>query len=171
MHSKQILGTTAALAALQVSQSRDSPASAGVSGPAFYVDHVLYRTVATPTDLSGTGGPGSQLRRHLRLRRCAAQRRRGNPGYRDYNGGRWQVHAVSLPNGYDAALASGDLDHDGVLDALDEVMAAISAGDAVDTGVVQVVRVHSQQGPRASPEFGCRTTSMPYAAEPGPART
>ena len=29
----------------------------GVSGPAFYVDGVLYRTVATPTDLSGTGAP------------------------------------------------------------------------------------------------------------------
>jgi hypothetical protein len=43
---------------------------------------------------------------------------------------------VALPHGYEAALASGDLDHDGVLDALDEVMAAMAAGDAVDTGVV-----------------------------------
>src|SRR5439155_17611500 len=34
-----------------------APASAGVSGPAFYVDHELYRTVGTPTDLSGTGAP------------------------------------------------------------------------------------------------------------------
>ena len=31
--------------------------AAGVSGPAIYVNHVLYRTVATPTDLSGTGAP------------------------------------------------------------------------------------------------------------------
>jgi hypothetical protein len=32
-------------------------AANGVSGPAFYVDGVLYRTVGTPTDLSGTGAP------------------------------------------------------------------------------------------------------------------
>ena len=29
----------------------------GVTGPAFYVDGVLYRTVNTPTDLSTTGAP------------------------------------------------------------------------------------------------------------------
>ena len=33
--------------------------AAGVSGPAFYVDGVRYRTVATPTELSGTGAPAS----------------------------------------------------------------------------------------------------------------
>jgi hypothetical protein len=33
------------------------PATAGVSGPAFYVNRQLYRTVGTPTDLSGTGAP------------------------------------------------------------------------------------------------------------------
>ena len=31
--------------------------SAGVTGPAFYADGQLYRTVGTPTDLSGTGAP------------------------------------------------------------------------------------------------------------------
>ncbi len=29
----------------------------GVSGPAFYVDGELYRTVGTPTDFSDTGAP------------------------------------------------------------------------------------------------------------------
>ena len=32
-------------------------ASAGVSGPAFYVDGTAYRTVGTPTDFSNTGAP------------------------------------------------------------------------------------------------------------------
>ena len=50
----------------------------------------------------------------------------GDPGYR---GGRWQVLPVSLPDGYGAALASGDLDDDGVLDSVDELIAAQSAGD------------------------------------------
>jgi hypothetical protein len=34
-------------------------AAAGVTGPAFYVDGQLYRTVNTPTDLSGTGAPAN----------------------------------------------------------------------------------------------------------------
>ena len=36
-----------------------APAHAGVSGPAFWIDGELYRTVATPTDLSRTGAPAS----------------------------------------------------------------------------------------------------------------
>lgn len=32
-------------------------AMAGVSGPAFYVDGEMYRTVGTPTDFSNTGAP------------------------------------------------------------------------------------------------------------------
>jgi hypothetical protein len=112
-------------------------ASAGVGGPAFYVDHQLYRTVATPTDLSGTGAPahawdliydfgGAQLN--------VATAAPGDPGY---NGGRWQVHALSFPNGYATALAVGDLDSDGVLDSSAEIAQAIDSGAAVDTGVVK----------------------------------
>ena len=33
----------------------------GVTGPAFYVDGVPYRTVATPTDLTGTGAPSQSF--------------------------------------------------------------------------------------------------------------
>ena len=48
----------------------------GVSGPAFYVDHQLYRTVATPTDLSGTGAPAQSWDTiYGQARRRAAQRR------------------------------------------------------------------------------------------------
>ena len=112
-------------------------ADAGVSGPAVYVDHVLYRTVATPTDLSGTGAPERSydtIYSFGSLQRSAAT---SAPGYRDYNGGRWAVHDVSAPNGYAAALASGDLDGDGVIDATDEVQAAMASGDLVDNGVVR----------------------------------
>ncbi|WP_353507796.1 hypothetical protein [Intrasporangium sp.] len=138
MHIKRILGTTAALAATAgLAIGGAGPASAGVSGPAFYVDHVLYRTVATPTDLSGTGAPDRSFDAIYSFGAAQRSVAESAPGYRDFNGGRWQVHAVTLPNGYDSALASGDLDHNGVLDALDEVMAAISAGDAVDTGIVK----------------------------------
>jgi hypothetical protein len=39
------------------------------------------------------------------------------------------VTEVLLPNGYAAALASGDLDGDGVLDSDEELWAAQAAGD------------------------------------------
>jgi hypothetical protein len=113
-----------------------APASAGgVSGPAFYVDHVLYRTVATPTDLSGTGAPDASFDAIYAFadQRSVAEAAPGDVGY---NGGRWQVHAVDVPD-YGALLAVADLDGDGVLDSLDEVHAALASGLATDTGVVR----------------------------------
>ena len=101
-----------------------------------YVDHVLWRTVATPTDLSHARAPAQSwdvIYSFGALQASVAEVAPGDPGY---NGGRWQVHAVSAPHGYDAALASGDLDRDGVLDAADEVWAALTAGDLIDNGVV-----------------------------------
>src|SRR5829696_3700284 len=109
----------------------------GVSGPAFYVNHQLYRTVGTPTDLSGTGAPAQSwdtIYSFGSVQRSVATAAPGDPGY---NGGRWQVHAVSLTGTYADALAAGDHDHDGVLDAADEVQAAIAAGALVDDGVVK----------------------------------
>ena len=111
--------------------------AAGVSGPAIYVNHVLYRTVATPTDLSGTGAPAQSwdtIYSFGAVQRSVATAAPGDPGF---NGGRWQVHAVSLTSTYAAALAAGDRDADGVLDAADEVQAAIAAGALVDDGVVK----------------------------------
>ena len=111
--------------------------AAGVSGPAIYVDHVLYRTVATPTDLAGTGAPAQSWDTIYNFNGAQRSVATAAPGDTDFNGGRWQVHAVSLPHGYAAALGSGDLDHNGVLDSDHEVMAAFAAGDAVDEGVVK----------------------------------
>ncbi len=109
--------------------------AAGVSGPAFYVDHVLYRTVATPTDLSGTGAPDSTYDAIYAFagHRSVAEAAPGDPGY---NGGRWQVHQVDVED-HDALLAVADLDGNGVIDALDEVHAALASGLATDSGVVR----------------------------------
>ncbi|GAA6525165.1 hypothetical protein [Intrasporangium sp. DVR] len=139
MHVKRIMSASAVAAGTVGTAlvGLAGPASAGVSGPAFYVDHVLYRTAATPTDLSGTGAPAHSYDAIYSFGDAQRSVAESAPGYRDYNGGRWEVHAMSLPHGYAAALASGDLDDDGVLDALDEVTAAMVAGDAVDTGIVR----------------------------------
>jgi hypothetical protein len=114
-----------------------APASAGVSGPAFYVDGQLYRTVGTPTDLSGTGAPAQSWDLIYDFGGAQLNVATAAPGDTDYNGGRWQVHGLAFPDGYAAALASGDLDHDGVLDSADEVQAALTAGTAMDVGVVK----------------------------------
>jgi hypothetical protein len=130
----------AAAAALSLSTAGTAFAagSGGVTDEGvIYVDHTLYRTVATPTDLSRTGAPAQSwdvIYSFGGLQKSVAEVAPGDPGY---NGGRWQVHAVSAPNGYAAALASGDMDDDGVLDAADEVWAALAAGDLVDNGVVK----------------------------------
>lgn len=111
--------------------------ASGVSGPAIYVDHVLYRTVATPTDLSGTGAPPQSwdtIYNFFGAQPSVATAAPGDPGF---NGGRWQVHKVATPNGYQAALAAGDLDGNGVLDSATEIEAAMAAGALVDEGIVK----------------------------------
>src|SRR5262245_65874549 len=91
--------------------------SGGVTGAAFYVDGVVYRTVNTPTDLSGTQAPAHSFDTIYDFGGVQLNVATAAPGDRDYNGGRWQVHGLSFPAGYAAALAAGDLDKDGVLDS------------------------------------------------------
>jgi hypothetical protein len=138
MHIRQGLtgaGFAAAFAAAAIVGG--GTASAGVTGPAFYVDHQLYRTVATPTDLYGTGAPAQAWDLIYDFGGAQMNVATAAPGDPGYTGGRWQVHALSFPDEYSAALAAGDLDSDGVLDSAAEVSAAIEAGTAVDTGVVK----------------------------------
>ena len=114
-----------------------TPASAGVGGPAFYVDGQVYRTVGTPTDLSRTGAPAHAWDVIYEFFGAQLNVAEAAPGDRGYNGGRWQVHGLAFPGGYAAAVADGDADGDGVLDSTAEVNAALAAGSAVDTGVVK----------------------------------
>jgi hypothetical protein len=114
-----------------------APAAAGVSADAaFYVDGQTYRTVATPTDLTGTGAPDHSWDVIYDFGGAQLNVAEAAPGTAGYNGGRWQVHGLSFPAGYGAAVAAGDLDGDGVLDSAAEVGAAMDAGAAVDVGVV-----------------------------------
>jgi hypothetical protein len=111
--------------------------SGGVSGPAFYVDGVLYRTVNTPTDLSGTGAPAHSF--DVIYNFFGAQQYNvatAAPGDPGFNGGRWQVHRVTFPD-YSAALAAHDANGSGDFDSAAEVEAAIEDGTAVDLGVVR----------------------------------
>ncbi|MEX2556656.1 MAG: hypothetical protein WEB06_13645 [Actinomycetota bacterium] len=132
-----IVGSTAALA------------SAGVTGPAFYVDGVVYRTVGTPTDLSGTGAPAHSFdtiyqffgAQPLNVATAAP----GDPGY---NGGRWMVHGLEFDD-YEAAVAAFDSNDSGDFDSDEEVQAALDAGAATDIGVVK--------------QFVCPVIKQPHA--------
>jgi hypothetical protein len=109
----------------------------GVTGPSFYVDGTLYRTVGTPTNLSGTGAPASSFDTIYEFFGAqpfnVATTAPGDPGY---NGGRWMVHGLTFSD-YDAAVAAFDANDSGDLDSDEEVAAALAAGAATDIGVVK----------------------------------
>jgi hypothetical protein len=128
--------TRLGLAVLAASLAVPALAGAGVTGPAFYIDGTLYRTVNTPTDLSGTGAPSQSFDTIYDFGGLQMNVATAAPGDTDYNGGRWQVHALSIPD-YAAALAAGDTNDNGVLDSDAEVAAAIGAGAATETGIVK----------------------------------
>jgi hypothetical protein len=110
--------------------------SGGVTGPAFYVDGQLYRTVNTPTDLSNTGAPDSSfdtIYQFFGLQPNVATAAPGDPGY---NGGRWRVHGLQFAN-YPAAVAQFDTNGSGNFDSDEEVAAALAAGAATDIGVIK----------------------------------
>jgi hypothetical protein len=113
-----------------------APAHAGVSGPAFWIDGSLYRTVATPTDLSGTGAPASTYDVLYEFGGEQLNVAESKPGDTDFNGGRWAVHELAFPSGYGTAVTSGDTNGNGVIDSTAELELAFGAGTAVDTGTV-----------------------------------
>jgi hypothetical protein len=117
-----------------------SVAQAGVGGPAFYVNGVVYRTVGTPTDLSGTGAPSSSFDTIYELSGAQLNVATAAPGDAGYNGGRWIVHLLGWNADYATTLAAHDTDQNGVLDTNAEVWGALAdqgAGGAMDLGVVK----------------------------------
>jgi hypothetical protein len=144
---KRYLTGLIALTAVLVLSGGAAAGSGGVTGPAFYVDGVLYRTVNTPTDLSKTGAPASSFDTIYDFGGVqpfnVATAAPGDPGF---NGGRWRVHGLQFAN-YGAALAAFDANHSGDFDSDEEVAAALAAGAATDVGVVKsfecpVIRIH-----------------------------
>ena len=124
------------IVALALAATIPSLAAAGVSGPAFYIDGEVYRTVATPTDLPRSA-PDHSFDIIYNVRECQDMNvAEAAPGDPDFNGGRWQVHLVEFAD-CDVALAAHDANGSGTFDFAEEVEAAIAAGDAVDLGVVR----------------------------------
>jgi hypothetical protein len=132
-----LVGLVAALAA---SASAYGAGSGGVTGPAFYVDGEFYRTVATPTDISHTGAPAHSFDTIYDFGGQQPNVATAAPGDRDYNGGRWMVHALAFNTSWAATVAAHDSNGSGDLDSDAEVQAALAdagPGGATDAGVVK----------------------------------
>jgi hypothetical protein len=128
-----MLSITATIALAAASTAFAGKGAGGVSdGPAFYVDGALYRTVGTPTDLSGTGAPARSFDTIYEFFGAQLNVATAAPGDPDYNGGRWRVLPVNITD-YDAALAAGDANENGVLDSDAELAAAAGSGLTIGT--------------------------------------
>jgi hypothetical protein len=134
-----VLGVLAAIGLMSVTAGQAKGAG-GVTGPAFYVDGELYRTVATPTDLSNTGAPDLSFDTIYDFGGAQPSVATAAPGDSDYNGGRWMVHAISFNTDWATTVAahdsngSGDLDSDGEVDS---ALADAGPAGATDLGVVK----------------------------------
>ena len=121
----------------------------GVGGPAFYVDGALYRTVATPTDLSGTGAPDHSFDTIYEFGGAQPNVATAAPGDKGYNGGRWRVQILGFPSGYAAAVASGDSNMSGDIDSDEELAVAFASGTATVSGL--------------GPSFVCPVIKIPHS--------
>jgi hypothetical protein len=119
----------------------------GPPAPAFYVNGVVYRTVGTPTDLSGTGAPTHSFDTIYEFFGAQMNLATAAPGDRGYNGGRWIVQGLDWNSSYADAVAehSGS---NGVIDTNAEIAAVLAdmgAGGAttfeVKRFVCPVIRV------------------------------
>jgi hypothetical protein len=145
MHRVIVL-TLVALAAAVTTTAAGAAGSGGVTGPAFYVDGQLYRTVNTPTDLSKTGAPDKSFDTIYDFGGLQLNVATAAPGDPGYNGGRWRVHGLSFMN-YGAAVQQFDTNGSGNFDSASEVETALAASAATDVGVIKsfvcpVIRLH-----------------------------
>jgi hypothetical protein len=137
--SRILLGLTCAVAVAAFA-GQALAGSGGVTGPAFYVDGDLYRTVNTPTDLSGTGAPAHSFDTIYDLGGAQPNVATAAPGDPGYNGGRWMVHALAFNTSWAATVAAHDANGSGDLDSDEEIAAALAdpgASGARDLGVVK----------------------------------
>jgi hypothetical protein len=133
--TRRIATLAAALAACGTLAATALAGAGGVTGPAFYVDGQLYRTVATPTDLPANAPETSfdVIYEFFGVQTNVAE---AAPGDQDYNGGRWMVHGLEFAD-YGAAVDAFDANGSGDFDSAEEVEAAIAAGAATDLGVIK----------------------------------
>jgi hypothetical protein len=126
----------------------------GVTGPAFYVDGELYRTVGTPTDLSGTGAPAHSFETIYDIdgQPNVAEAGPGMPGFK---GGRWMVRPLGFNTDYSTTVAAHDSNGSGDLDSNEEVESALEDLGLTGANLGGVVRY-----------FECPVNKVPNGRKP-----
>jgi hypothetical protein len=136
----KVISALAVVGALAVPATGLAAGSGGVTGPSFYVDGALYRTVGTPTDLSTTGAPDSSFETIYDFGGLQPNVAEAGPGQPGFRGGRWQVRPLSFNSSYAATVAAHDTNSSGNLDSNEEVEAALAdpgPGGATLGGIVK----------------------------------
>ena len=100
------ISSLAVVAAIALPGAALAAGSGGVTGPSFYVDGSLYRTVGTPTDLSKTGAPDSSFETIYAFDGLQPNVAEAGPGQPGFRGGRWQVRPVAFNTSYAATVAA-----------------------------------------------------------------
>jgi hypothetical protein len=104
--------------------------SGGITGPAFYVNGNVYRTVNTPTDLTGTGAPAHSFDAIYDFGGAQLNVATAAPGDPGYNGGRWMVRPIVFNSSYADAVAQHDLNGSTTIDTNAELVAIFADPDA-----------------------------------------
>jgi len=119
-----------AILALAVATTAMAAGAGGVTGPAFYVNGQLYRTVNTPTDLTGTGAPAHSFDTIYDFGGLQPNVATAAPGDPGFNGGRWMVRPIVFNSTYADAVAQHDLNASGTIDTNAELAAIFADPDA-----------------------------------------
>jgi hypothetical protein len=128
------IGVCAALSAI--------PGTALAAGPpavSFFVNGTVYRTVGTPTDLTGTGAPADSFDTIYEFFGAQLNVATAAPGDAGYNGGRWIVQGLDWNSSYaDAVAQHGGTN--GVIDTNAEITAVLADPDAGGATTFEVKR-------------------------------
>jgi hypothetical protein len=130
-----VIGAAAAMAAVPMA----ALARVGPPAPAFYVNGAVYRTVATPTDLTGTGAPAHSFDTIYEFFGAQMNVATAAPGDSGYNGGRWIVQGLDWNTSYEDAVAQHG-GANGVIDTNSEIAAVLADTDAGGTTTFELKR-------------------------------
>jgi hypothetical protein len=114
-------------------------AAVGPPAPSFFVNGTVYRTVGTPTDLTGTGAPDHSFDTIYEFLGVQMNVATAAPGDAGYNGGRWIVQRLVWNTSYADAVAQ----HGGsnrVIDTNEEITAVLADLDAGGATTLEVTR-------------------------------
>jgi hypothetical protein len=114
-------------------------ARVGPPAPSFYVNGTIYRTVATPTDLTGTGAPDHSFDTIYEFFGAQLNVATAAPGDRGYNGGRWIVQGLVWNSSYADAVAQHG-GSNGVIDTNAEIAAVLADTGAGGATTFEVTR-------------------------------